>query len=165
MKRRVAYILAISLVCVSARQLRAQDDDDPQVRELQKKFDELCSIWRKTDKIETPVLSPAELYIARYWVQHEPKIWYSHDFTRMAALTLGNVRDQQSYDQLEKLYLDTSRDPARYEMVRAEAFRAIAKINPDRSAKYVIKELASDNPHFAVYADIVLKEAYGSHSR
>ena len=76
----------------------------------------------------------------------------------MAAITAGNVRDKDSYQQLERLYLDTTR----YEMVRAEAFQAMVNIDPDRAAKYVIKELSSGKPVFAIYADIALKEAYGT---
>ena len=94
----------------------------------------------------------------RYWLTHEPPIWFGQDFPRMAAITLGNARDAQSYVTLESLYLDAAQD----EMVRAEAFRAVAKIDPARSGGYVIKELSSGKGTFAIYADIALKEAYGT---
>ena len=77
----------------------------------------------------------------------------------MAAITAGNIRDAHSYDTLEKLYLNSKQHG---EMVREEAFRAIVKIDPNRAAKYVIKELSSGSPSFAIYAGIVLKEAYGT---
>lgn len=160
--RSFLYFSLLSLVWFCSPQIRAQEEASPKVRELRAKYKELCAIWQKTDKVENATLSPAELSAARYWLGHEPAIWFSHDFLRMAAITLGNVRDRESYDQLEKLYLDTSREPARYKMVRAEAFRAMAKSDPDRTAKYVIRELTSEDRSFAVYANIVLKEAYGT---
>ena len=86
-------------------------------------------------------------------------IWFGHDFPRMAALTAGNLKDTESYDALKKLYLDEHR----YEMVRAEAFRAMGKIDPERTAIYVIKELSSkERMVFVIYATMILKEAYGT---
>ncbi len=122
------------------------------------KYKELCAIWEKTDKKPTQTLTDAELELVRYWIDHQPEVVFGHDFPRMAAITAGSARDAKSYDALEKLYLDTKR----MEILRAEAFRAIAKIDPKRAAHYVIKEASTGSPRLAVYAEIALKEAYST---
>lgn len=123
------------------------------------KYAELCKIWKKTDGVPNAHLSQHEIDIVRYWETHQSDNRSGGNFPRMAAITAGNIRDAGSYDALEKLYLDPN---SHGEMVREEAFRAIVKIDPSRAAKYVIKELSSGTPSFAEYADIVLKEAYGT---
>ncbi len=119
------------------------------------KFKELCAIWEKTDKKPTQTLTDAELELVRYWIDHQPEVVFGHDFPRMAAITAGTAGDAKSYDALEKLYLDTNR----MEILRAEAFRAIAKIDPKRAAHYVIKEASTGSPQMASYAEIAFKEA------
>ena len=88
----------------------------------------------------------------------EADVHFGQDFPRLAALIAGNAWDARSYDALEKLYLDTER----IEGIRAEGFRAIAKIKPERAAHYVIKEASTGSPQLASYAEIAFKEAYST---
>lgn len=46
-------------------------------------------------------------------------------------------------------------------MVRAECFRALAKIDPGKSAKYVLHEIGKGNRVFVIYAFMALKNTYG----
>lgn len=88
------------------------------------KYAELCKIWKKTDGVPNAHLSQHEIDIVRYWETHQSDNRSGGNFPRMAAITAGNIKDAGSYDALEKLYLDPE---SHGEMVREEAFRAIAK--------------------------------------
>jgi HEAT repeat protein len=123
------------------------------------KYAELCKIWKKTDQVQHPQLSEQEMGIVRYWLLNQADNDPGGSYRRMAAITAGNTRDRESYETLEKIYLDSGQGG---EMVREEAFRAIAKIDPDRAAKFVIKELSSGTPRFAMTARILLEEVYGT---
>lgn len=133
-------------------------EDSKPTEDFHAKYKELCAVWEKTDKTPEQTLTTKELELVRYWIGRQPDVYFGHDFLRMAAITAGNAKDIASYDALEKIYLDSKR----MEIVRAEAFRAIAKIDPKKAAHYVIKELSAETPYFTVYAEIALKEAYST---
>jgi HEAT repeat protein len=151
-------LVPVAVLLIGSLQVRAQlsDFSEEEHQMFARKLDKLTAIYRKAEHHEH--ITPSQISLVRYWLKHQPKIGWGHDFTRIAAMAAGNLRDKQSYETLKKLYLDSTK----YQMIRAEAFRAMAKIDPARTAPYVLKELNSDDPVFAIYADIALKEAYGS---
>jgi hypothetical protein len=124
-------------------------------------YGRLCDIWRKTEPAASQPrgeVTAAE----RQWLREElggrrggiaP-----HDFRRMAAITLGNLRDGAAVPGLILRLRDRDDDP----MASAEAARALGKIGDLTALPHLLDALQDDRPVVRGHAADALRRLHPS---
>jgi len=95
-------------------------------------YERLCAIWRKTEpkagKLKEEVTAEERAVLLKE-VGGRRGVHSSHDFRRMAAITLGNLREKEAVGKL----IERVGDAEEMGMVRAEAARALGRIGDKRA--------------------------------
>jgi hypothetical protein len=111
----------------------------------------LCDIWRKTEpetgQIAQNVTADERSLLLRELDGKRTGI-APHDFRRMAAITLGNLRDKQAIEKLINRLSDAKED----HMVSAEAALALGKIGDPRALGPLLDGLLDDRTLVRRYA-------------
>lgn len=112
----------------SADRARQQADED---------FRRLCALWRKTEPRLAQGKGPVTDQERALLLKELGRKGDRHDFPRMAAIALGNLRAKEAVPRLIALLNDRSQ----YHMVSAESARALGKIADMRALPHLLKAL------------------------
>lgn len=109
--------------------------------QVQDDYKRLCAIFQKTttDSGHVPEAVTAEerAYVIAT-LERRTGLWFAHDFPRMAAITVGNLKAQETAPRLIELLSLKLRN---YDMVSAEAARALGKIGDPETLPHLFHAL------------------------
>jgi hypothetical protein len=114
-------------------------------------YQALCDIWRKTEpeagqKAQEVTADERSLLLRELDAKRTGIA--PHDFRRMAAITLGNLRATEAVEKL----ISRLSDASEYHMVSAEAGLALGKIGDSRALGPLVDALLDDRTLVRTYA-------------
>ena len=119
-------------------------------------YEKLGSIWRKTepesDHPKGIVTDEERKLLLKELDGHRDGI-APHDFRRMAAITLGNLKAKEAVASL----ITHLKDSEEYHMVSAEAARALGKIGDTNALPHLLDALDDDRTGVRRYAALALR--------
>ena len=112
----------------------------------------LCVVWEKTEKPDASVTASERALLLREVDGHRDGI-APHDFRRMAAIALGNLRASEAVEKL----IARLNDQKDEDMVSAEAARALGKIGDVRAMPHLLDALLDERTWVRIYACTALQ--------
>jgi hypothetical protein len=139
-----------------------------EIAQAQAEYRSLCDIYYKTDPTNRSEFSVEEQEgkpkreVTEEEIQRligelgrtEGGCWFTHDFRRMAAITLGNLRVKAAVPKLRALVEDRTQ----YHMVSAEAAKALGKIGDKEALPSLVQALTDDRTCVRDHAAAAISE-------
>ncbi len=145
----VGVMVALAVGCRTAAEKRKASWPDQE--QAGKDFSTLCNIHDKTEpannRKKRPV-TPEERKLLLKTLDRRTGAWYAHDFRRMAAITLGNLKAGEAIPKLLSLLKDKNEE----HMVSAEAAAALGKIGDKGALPHLVVALRDNRTLVRQYA-------------